>query len=328
MKNLKSTTTNYVSSFASISKFLVLGMLSTSIFLSCDVVGEIAGFEEPPFEDPTEIPRDNPVDPQNNAGNQYELVLQANVVSIITSGNILEGDEFRVDFVPEEGIPNELVAEIRYAIEHNSIPDYLPPVDFTNIAEISSIVIPALDEGSYTFTYAYRLQGFDETVGEPIQFTVDAIQGPGIYFFKKRTETVASGAAITFQVWLDEVEDVAGASIRVNQISNVNLIQNAVFSPYRDQRSVFNTDEDSGVLSVLTVSSANFEFFTMDVGLLDEQNSNRTLRSGPIGELTITTQNATGELTLQIQRNESILRNSINGDVPIGQTGSKTIIVQ
>lgn len=328
MNNVFKTFISQISFIQIIVKKLALGIFLTSMMWSCDVVGEIAGFEEPPFEDPAEIPRDNPVDPQNDAGNQYNLVLQANLVSTISQNGVLEGDDFRVNLVPTETLPSAIVAQVRYTLQNNEIPNYLPPVEFTSLAEAGSVALLDLDEGNYTFTYAYRIQGFNETVGEPIQFTVNAIQGPGIYFFKKRTETVGRGQSLTFQVWLDEIEDIAGVSVAVVRTSSVNLIQNVTFTPYQDSRSILFTNSNSRFLSFIRTPNTNFDSFHIEIARTDEQPSTAIQRSGPIGEVTITTLNTAGEMDLTISPSLSILRNSRNTNVPIGQTGSKTIIVQ
>ena len=185
---------------------------------------------------------ENPLDPDNPEFIAPEIS--------ITSGPSM-GDVIATSFTSFTWEGNKPFMLYKYAFDG----------EWTDWIDQKSAEFSFLDEGDHSFLIksTYTTEDGDTSGHESevltVEFEVDAVEGPAIMFYPRRHISPA-GAAVTFQVLAEEVEDLTAAEFKVEydprRLRIQSISQGDIF--LGSGESLFHVEIDSvnGEFSILT----------------------------------------------------------------------------
>ncbi len=143
-----------------------------------------------------------------------------------------DGDVLNVDYVNFSWEGNDTKFEYRYKLlvldEMTQQPiDYF---SFTEWTDETEKLFKNLDEGTYTFQVQASYDGSD-AISDERTFTIDAVQGPTIMFYK--TETKANlGDFAEVNIWMEDVDSLAILTFTIGFDNTVVNLDSASIGDY------------------------------------------------------------------------------------------------
>jgi len=248
-------------------------------------------------------PDDNPLDPDNP-----DFIPPT--TTLISAPD--EGEIISVDNVTFKWRGNDPSCTFSYHL-NNEI--------WSEWSQDTFITYTYLDEGEYSFSVKSRYStGVEEDPEKSVSFTIDAVKGPALRFYKKKVET-STGSNFQIEVWAEEVLELAIVSINIDFNTNYLQVQN--LNIYNDEtaflrknggdiQEVHSFDNSAGNVTVY--------LFTTDADPLGINGS------GALFRISFTTKSR-GTTYLNFNDNCDF-RTSENNSIAINQMGSSIIVIR
>lgn len=206
--------------------FILLILLSLFI-MSCDVLTT-------QVEDVN--PDDNPIDPDNP-----DFIPPT--TTLISAPD--EGEIISVDNVTFKWRGNDPSCTFSYHL-NNEI--------WSEWTQDTLVTYTYLDEGEYSFSVKSRYPtGAEEDPEKSVSFTIDAVKGPALRFYKKKVETPA-GSNFQIEVWAEEISGLAIISINIDFNTNYLQVQN--LNIYNDE-TAFLRKNGGNIIEVHNFDNSN-----------------------------------------------------------------------
>jgi hypothetical protein len=292
---------------------LLLG--STLTMTGCDIMDSLAG-SVVDIEDPGNPDRDNPLDKQGDNYAKPEIELLATYPG--TSNEIPAStaiDTPAVDF-SWAGKPDSLAdrMQFRYRMDGGA---------WTNWQDGSgSASYTYLDDRSYTFDVEVKYASDSEAQSSASsEVAIDAIKGPAVTYWPRSEETVSALDTIEVEVYMDEVQNVAGVKSVLSY--DPSLLKVESIEGYTSQGLL--TQNGGSVLFLDGPNQATNEYVLNFVTL--DGSPNEVSGSGPIANVKfVVLDGASGSTTIGFQSN-STTRTADNIDSPIQRFVTKHISI-
>ena len=239
----------------------------------------------------------NPLDVENNP--DYE----APETTITTE--TLEGTTITTSSVDISWTGNESVTQYSFKLDSR---------DWSIWVHHSSVTLRYLDEGPHTFSVKSRYASMeeDETPAN-ISFTVNAVTGPALMFYPRRTFTVQD-SVVTLQILAEEVENLMLATISISFIDSLIDIESV------SQGSFFTGTGESVFIDEMTTGSLTI--YTMLLG----GDSPSVSGTGILAEITVKGK-ALGSATLSLNENQ-VFKNNEDQSISIQEKVNGLVVVQ
>ena len=181
-------------------------------------------------------PDDNPIDPDNP-----DFIPPT--TTLISAPD--EGEIISVDNVTFKWRGNDPSCTFSYHL-NNEI--------WSEWTQDTLVTYTYLDEGEYIFSVkSCYPTGVEEDPEKSVSFTIDAVKGPALRFYKKKVETPA-GSNFQIEVWAEEVSELAIISINIDFNTNYLQVQN--LNIYNDE-TAFLRKNGGNIIEVHNFDNSN-----------------------------------------------------------------------
>jgi len=277
--------------WSSISK---ISLLFVFIFFGCNLITQ-----PPPPE------RGNPIDPQNPN-------FQPPRVEIISG--------------PKEGdvLPNHTVTFKWRGNQADTLMLFSYKLDNENWSPWSNqkeVTFTYLDEGKHTFYIKAKYVNNIEGQALEINFIVDAVKGPAIMFFPRKSE-IDQGYSFDSEIYVEEAINFAGAKIVIEYQQSVFTLESVEI--YKDARSIMLKNGGT-LIDFINANTPGKVEINIAVAGGNPENVNGT---GAIGKIRFRANPGYGGNYEIKFGNESKLRDANNNDVQIKNLVSKVVVVK
>ena len=178
------------------------------------------------------------------------------------NGDILNtADALNTDEIVINWSGNEFSFEYQYTLEYlTQAPGDFAVKSTSGWIKDQSGVMSHLDDGEYRFVIRSRYDAdHEETDGDSILFTIDAVTGPALRFYPLH-QTISAGSNVDLYLYIEDVQDLTGMELHLSyttaplQIIAVNpanmLLGSSTF--YKD------LEYGDGMIRIIAANSDNF----------------------------------------------------------------------
>jgi len=219
------------------------------------------------------------------------------IITSPASGQTIDTTSVEFTWEVQEG------AECRYALNSTG---------FTEWATITSITYQYLDEGQHTFSVQSRFNPLiEEETPVSINFTVDALQGPGLRVYMLKTNA-AIGEEVELYIYAEEFESVMAVEFQIEY-------DNSILNPISLSQGDLLLESSGGALFITDIADDVIE---VNLGLLDGETING---SGALLQLTFEAIGA-GSSTIEIQG--SVFQDLDGTNIPVSGTLNGLVVVE